>query len=177
MSIRHGLAITIAIAALTLLSPVQPVASAGTVLSQTLCNTNQPPTFRPTPLTIIDGNPTSYGFRSPTFAGPGVPVRDGDVLRVTASGSIKIDSWPWGPSFSPAGHPSATLQTFWGGITAPTYSLYGYLEATRTAFRIGTDSGCFVYRGPETWLWLAQNDNNTLDNRGRWDITVRHYAL
>lgn len=107
MSIRRGLAITVAIAALALLSSVQHVASAGTGLSRALCNANQPSTFS-TSLTIIDGNPVSYGFR--------------------------------GPSFSPAGHPSETLRTFWGGITAPTYSLYG-------------------------------------DNRGQWDILVRHYAV
>jgi hypothetical protein len=175
MSIRQSIVIPFAVVALALACPAS-VASAGTGLSQLLCNGNQPSTFS-TPLTIVDGSPASYGFRGPTFAGPGVPIRDGDVLRVHASGSIKIDSWPWGPSFSPAGNPSETLRTFWGGITAPKYGLYGYLEATRTAVQIGTDSGCFLYRGPDTWLWLAQNDDNTLDNRGQWDIFVRHYAV
>lgn len=47
LPIRRGLAITVAIAALALLGPVQPVASAGTGLSQALCNANQLETFRP----------------------------------------------------------------------------------------------------------------------------------
>ncbi|SDM53460.1 hypothetical protein [Allokutzneria albata] len=169
--IRHAALITVAAATLALIQPVP--AHAGTELSLRLCQNNQIGSVRDTHLTVVDGQPVSFGYRDPTFHGPGIPLQDGDVVRITASGSIKIDSWPWGPSYSPAGHPTERLRTFHGGISAPLYGLYGFFKSTGTAFPIGGDSGCVVYRGPQTWLWLPQNDDRTVDNSGRWDLTVR----
>ncbi|MGA6161077.1 hypothetical protein [Amycolatopsis magusensis] len=162
---------TAAVATLTLLQPV--AAHAGTDLSQNLCRNDQIGSLRDTDLTILNGHPASYGYQDPTFIGPGTPLQDGDVVRIRARGAIKIDSWPWGPSYSPAGHPTERLTTFLGGISAPSYGLYGFFPSTGTAFPAGADSGCVVYRGPRTWLWLGQNDDRTVDNSGRWDLTVR----
>ncbi|ANN17469.1 hypothetical protein SD37_18655 [Amycolatopsis orientalis] len=159
----------VATLALCLAAPAQ----AGTELSQRLCRNNQIGSIRDTALTIVNGQPVSFGYQDRTVIGPGIPLQDGDVVRILASGSIKIDSWPWGPSFSPAGHPTERARTFWGGISAPAYGLYGFFNSTGAAFPAGTDSGCVVYRGPQTWLWLAQNDDRTVDNSGRWDLTVR----
>ncbi|WP_410580729.1 hypothetical protein [Amycolatopsis sp. lyj-108] len=169
--IRYTVPITVVVAVLALLRPLP--AYAGTELSQQLCRGNQIGSIRDTALTVLNGQPTSFGYRDRTIIGPGIPLRDGDVVRIRATGSIKIDSWPWGPSYSPAGHPVERTRTFWGGISAPSYGLYGFFVSTGTAFPIGADSGCVVHRGPETWLWLAQNDERTVDNSGRWDLAVR----
>ncbi|MFJ8917474.1 hypothetical protein [Amycolatopsis sp. NPDC102389] len=168
--IRYTTLITV-VAALALLR-LAP-AHAGTEVSQQLCRGDQIGSIRDTALTVLNGRPESFGYRDRTVIGPGVPLRDGDVVRIRATGSIKIDSWPWGPSYSPSGHPTERTRTFWGGISAPSYGLYGFFNSTGTAFPIGADSGCVVYRGPETWLWLAQNDERIVDNSGRWDLTVR----
>ncbi|MEU3624985.1 hypothetical protein BS329_36635 [Amycolatopsis coloradensis] len=173
--IRHIALIAAMVATLALVQ--QGPAHAGTELSQRLCQNNQIGTLRDTNLTMINGQPVSYGYRDSTIIGPGVPLQDGDVVRIRAGGSIKIDSWPWGPSYSPAGHPTERMRTFWGGISAPSFGLYGFFNSTGTAFPIGGDSGCVIYRGPQTWLWLPQNDDRTVDNSGRWDITVRIWTF
>ncbi|MFD5095652.1 hypothetical protein ACFWMR_33975 [Amycolatopsis thailandensis] len=173
--IRYTTLIAATVAALALLQPAP--AQAGTELSQRLCRGDQIGVIRDTPLAIVNGQPVSFGYQDRTFIGPGIPLQDGDVVRVRATGSIKIDSWPWGPSYSPAGHPTERTRTVWGGISAPSYGLYGFFNSTGSAFPVGADSGCVVYRGPRTWLWLAQNDDRTVDNSGRWDLTVRIWTF
>jgi hypothetical protein len=163
--------------AIGLLVAAAPTAHAGTYLSWELCRNNQPGTLADVALAVVDGTPADYGYRSSRRIGPGTPLRDGDVLRIRARGMMTSGSWPVQRSDSPAGSSSERLTTSWGNAWLPKYGLYGYFAATGRAFWIGTDSGCVVYRGPETWLWLPQNDDYLLDNRGRWDITVRHYHL
>ncbi|MEV2221138.1 hypothetical protein AB0E01_14795 [Nocardia vinacea] len=172
---RHfAIAVVTALAAAATAAITSGSAYAGTALSLQLCHGNQISTYvTPDPLAVVNGQPISYG--DPWH--DSMPVRDGDVVRLRASGSIKVDSWPWGPSFGPSGSDSDRLSTFWGNADFPEYGFYGYFVATEQAFWIGDDSGCVTYHGPDTSLWLAQNDDNTTDNSGRWDIGISHYGL
>lgn len=117
---RHfAIALVTALAAAAAAAITSGSAYAGTALSLQLCHGNQISTYvTPDPLAVVNGQPISYG--DPWH--DSMPVRDGDVVRLRAS-------------------------------------------------------GCVTYHGPDTSLWLAQNDDNTTDNSGRWDIGISHYGL
>ena len=44
---------------------------------------------------VVDQRAATFGYR--------YDIWPGDVLRVTATGGIKTDGWPWTPYFSPTG--------------------------------------------------------------------------
>ncbi|MGW2787787.1 hypothetical protein ACWC3X_42545, partial [Streptomyces populi] len=116
------------------------------------------------------------GTQWSTFYGHPDEVWPGDVLRVTASGSIKTGSWPWDPSYGPDGAASMPDSIYYPAQNQRRYSLTGLWSGQSTYFRIGRDSGCLQYTGAaRTYLGLTINDDNPLDNSGSWAITVRHY--
>lgn len=110
------------------------------------------------------------------FFGHPDAIWPGDVVRITATGSIKIGSWPWDPSYGPEGAPQWPDSPYYPAPNQPKYSLAGLFSPNVNHFRVGRDSGCVQYRGTtKAYLALTQNDSNTADNSGNWSITVRHY--
>jgi hypothetical protein len=120
---------------------------------------------------IVNRDPAVFGFRS--------EIWPGDVIRVTATGGIKIDSWPWTRDTPPEGMPTPPWPPAPNGWPAPgkrQYSLVGTFNDTGQQVQLGWDSGCFVYHGSvRTFLWLEINDPDTRDNSGRWDVVIRQF--
>lgn len=174
LMIRY-IAATAIMAVATAASAPDTPAHAGGPYSWRLCVGNQP-TTQTALRYALPGPPLWPYYGSPYPPRVGYPVQPGDVLRIRARGSMKIDSWPWGPSVSPDGDPGTLHPTWTGNANLPLFGLYGTFLSTYQDFRIGTDSGCVVYRGTEpTTLMLNQNDPKTGDNSGTWDIDVKHY--
>jgi hypothetical protein len=118
---------------------------------------------------VVDQRAATFGYR--------YNIWPGDVLKVTATGGIKTDGWPWTPYFSPDGvnepEPSGD---YWPATGLRKMSLIGNLNDTGQKLQLGRDSGCLIYTGPaQTFLWLQINDNYVLDNDGHWDVVIRQF--
>jgi len=119
----------------------------------------------------LPGNPSVFAYGCPTL------VRPGDVYRIDGTGSIKIGSWPWDPSYGTAG-------AGWGNQAdngsypvpgAPKYSLVGIFNANGEKGYLGPGS-CFQYHGSvPIFLWLYNNDSNRSDNSGSWRLVIHQF--
>jgi hypothetical protein len=118
---------------------------------------------------VVDQRAATFGDR--------FNIWPGDVLRVTATGGIKTDGWPWTPYFSADGVADpAPSGDYWPAPGLRKMSLVGDFNDTGQKVQLGRDSGCFVYTGPvRTFLWLQINDNWVLDNDGHWDVVIRQF--
>ena len=132
------------------------------------CRSNAPAQVT-RPLSIVNSQWSTY-YGHPNEIWPG------DVIRVTASGSIKIGQWPWDPSYDPNGANSWPDSIYYPAQNQHKYSLAGIWSNSTNYFAVGRDSGCVVYSGSQkVYLALTQNDSSPLDNSGKWPIQVRHY--
>ncbi len=174
--VRHLAATTVIVAVATAaLAPSRPAHAGGPYRWGSPCFGDEPTNQTALRFALPGWDRAHYGF---PYSRVGYPVQPGEVLRIRARGSMKIDSWPWGPSVSPDGDPGTLHPVRPGNVGLPLFGLYGSFTRTGQAFRIGTDSGCVVYRGSEaTTLLLRQNDPKTDDNSGTWDIDVKHYKF
>lgn len=118
---------------------------------------------------VVNQNPATFGYR--------YQVWPGDVLRVSATGAIKPDSWPWTVRYSPNGaNELAPGGGHWPAPGLRKFSLIGNINDTGQKLALGSDSGCLVYTGPvQTFLWLQINDDSVLDNSGQWNAVIRQY--
>ncbi|RAY14073.1 hypothetical protein DPM19_17510 [Actinomadura craniellae] len=112
------------------------------------------------------------------FFGHPVGIGPGDVVRLTASGSIKIGGWPWDPSFGPEGTSQLGDASF--PAAQRRYALVGQMGmnfGNRDRFLFfGTNSGCIMNTTPQaTFLYTIMNDSRTSDNSGSWSVVLRHY--
>jgi hypothetical protein len=103
----------------------------------------------------------------------------GDVIRVTASGSIKIGGWPWDPSFDPTGSTEMADSSF--PALQRKYALVGefgmYYGRQNKFLLFGTNSGCIQNTGQATFLYMIINDSRTTDNSGSWQVHIKHYYV
>jgi hypothetical protein len=143
-------------------------ASASAQSALDACRSNAPAPITQ-PLSIVNSQwDAFYGYPD--------QIWPGDVIRVTASGSIKIGSWPWDPSYGPKGSNDWPDSVYYPAQNQHRYSLAGLWSNSITYFPVGTDSGCIAYNGSQkVYLTLTQNDAYPIDNSGTWSIQVRHY--
>jgi hypothetical protein len=127
-------------------------------------------------------------FSSVSFSVPGntrlqlVPLPDlepGDVLRVTAFGTISTGGWSGshGPDGNLNDPAPGGLGSLWPAPGLNKYSLYGTWGRNGFIFKAGSDSGCVDYTtqfgtGPDT-VFLGVNDENLSDNTGSFNVNVR----
>lgn len=181
MRIRSVLAVFVtAVVGAVVVHPAAATAGPGTPLGN--CYANESIAFE-------DRTPVSApGNRQTTWFTP-LGLVNNDVIRITASGQIRIDHW--GTSKSIAGE----LPVAGNGWPAPgvrRYMLIGkvtigamWLRSTgRTYgpnewFPIGTDSDCMMYLGATPSeggrLVVSFNDTNLSDNGGGASVTGRQW--
>jgi hypothetical protein len=109
-------------------------------------------------------------------------MRPGDVLRVTAGGSVSyggIFNWygTWGPDGNGQAAPASSAWPF-PGPAGRQFALVGRFNQNSQNVALGTASACmFVPSGGDgvsiPWaLWLWPNDDYRLDNGGGYWATV-----
>jgi hypothetical protein len=101
----------------------------------------------------------------------------GDVIRITASGTINTGGWSG--SHGPDGNSTITWGGLWPFQGGRAYSLYGIWGKNGFDFPVGSDSGCVDYTtafgtGSDT-IFLGINDENLRDNTGNFNAVIRIY--
>jgi hypothetical protein len=105
-----------------------------------------------------------------------VDIHPGDVVRITATGTVDYGGWPtrqvWGPDGNGT-RVSGGSWAFQGGIA---YSLFGEWGRNVSMFQAGSNSDCLTAPtagpGPNNLL-LSTNDERIEDNKGSYQATVR----
>jgi hypothetical protein len=134
---------------------------------------------------------TAAGNASTSWTSP-FQLLSGDVLRVTASGSTRIDFWGTNkpssgdPALAPFPVPGSTES--WPMSGAHKYALVGKtiggtfsggFYTNGSAVEVGYDSGCFVYHASgytsSGEIYFLNNDTRLDDNGGGPTVVVRQY--
>ncbi|MEV4629372.1 hypothetical protein AB0J90_24230 [Micromonospora sp. NPDC049523] len=117
-------------------------------------------------------------------------IQDGDIFRITASGSVRVDYW--GTSKNIVGElPAPGLGSGWPAPDSPRYALVakvtaGLIWSTRTGrlyhanewFPVGADSRCVQFQGWDVGipqLVFSYNDPNLGDNGGGAQVAVKQW--
>jgi hypothetical protein len=128
---------------------------------------------------IVDG---SRGGTVPQSSNPGPFLDTGDafLLLPTSYSKVKIDSWPWGPSFFENGDGVRA------GADFPVPGAFRYSAVLR--FQNPRNGGfggpaqatsfaqCSVWGGPPPRLVFSVNDSNLGDNSGAWWFAYYQYS-